>query len=147
MTEGVSSNIKPTYSSLSRGLIESFGCISAHWFIFLVLTVFPFLAIWGTVAVSFGLPLHFRDDLTILNLANQGGFFRATVNSPSFFTHAFTTFFAGLFWLTAAAMGDHHGRVFRTLSVAEEARYLAIRIAVTSVLMLVAAVFPLSRGV
>ena len=147
MTEGVSSNIKPTYSSLSRGLIESFGCIGAHWFIFLVLTVFPFLAIWGTVAVSFGLPLHFRDDLTILNLSNQGGFFGATVNSPSFFTHAFTTFFAGLFWLTAAAMGDHHGRVFRTLSVAEEARYLAIRIAVTSVLMLVAAVFPLSRGV
>lgn len=126
---------------------EICGRVGRHWFIFFLMIAFPFLAIWGAIGVTFGLPLHFRDDLTIFELAQSGQTFKAIVNSPSFYTHAFTTFFAGLFWLLAAVMGDREDRAFGRLTAAQEARYLFIRILAVSAAMLYAACFPISRVV
>ena len=56
-------------AAIKLELDETFGRVGAHWFIFFLLIVFPFLAIWGAVGVSFGLPLHFRDDLYMVRVA------------------------------------------------------------------------------
>jgi hypothetical protein len=119
--------------------------IGRHWFIFFLLVVFPFLAVWGLIGLRYGLPLHFREDQKILSLASEGPlqFVIATANSPSFFTHAFTAFFAGLFWLLAAVIGNSEERGFAHLSAREEARYLIVRILPVSLLMLYAACFPI----
>ena len=130
---------------LWRALSEPVGRLSHHWFIFFLLVQFPFLAVWGAVGVLYGLPLHFREDQSLVELAN-GPYRQALIifNSPSFFTHAFTTFFAGLFWLTAAVINPEDGPLFRRLSRLDETRYLAVRILPVSAIMLYAAAFPIS---
>ena len=89
--------------------------------------------------------MHFREDQSLVELAN-GPYRQALIifNSPSFFTHAFTTFFAGLFWLTAAVINPEDGPLFRRLSRLDETRYLAVRILPVSAIMLYAAAFPIS---
>jgi len=125
-----------------RWFAEWVGRLSHHWFIFFLLVQFPFLAIWGVVGVPYGLPLHFREDPRLA--LGDHDLLALTANSPSFLTHAFTTFFAGLFWLMAAAMNPDEDPLFRKLSAWGEARYLVVRILIVSGAMLFAAAIPIS---
>jgi hypothetical protein len=126
-----------------RHWAEPFGRLGRHWFLFALLIVFPFLAIWGYIGVVYGLPLHFREDQSL----GSRTMLLVLFNSPSFFTHAFTTFFAGLFWLSAAAMNPEEDPQFRKLTVMGEMQYLAVRMLPVSALMLYAAAVPISKVV
>jgi hypothetical protein len=130
-------------------LLEPLERIGTHWFVFLLIVVFPTLAIWGQVLSGYGLPLLFHDDETLFNGWDSCSdkcvwvYLTDFLNSPAFYTHGAATFFTGLFWLFAAIVDPRADRFFLQHSFWQEARYILIRTLPISAINLIGAIYVL----